>query len=238
LRRGAAALYAESVSRLHACLVDVYDTLLTCDFAPRWAELPAMAGVPADAWREEFPRLAVGLGTGQVSTAAVFGQVLRACGVEPRDGLVRRLVDRDRELLLAHARLFDDAIPFLQELRSRGIRIAIVSNCDQKTRDLLVEVGVAALADTLVLSCEVGTLKPSPEIFQVALGRLGASPEAALFVDDQAAYCAGSAELGITAVQIVRDQGSGNEGAAGGQATAPGTTVVRSLPDVAAMFPK
>ncbi len=221
------------MSRLRACLVDVYDTLLTCDFTVRWAELPAMAGVAADAWREEYDRLSAGLGTGELATAEVFGQVLRACGVEPRDGLVRRLVDRDRELLLTHARLFDDAIPFLRQLRSRGIGIAIVSNCDQKTRDLLAEAGVAALADTLVLSCEVGTVKPSPLIFEAALGRLGVTAEDALFVDDQAAYCAGSALLGITAVQIMRGRGSGG----GDQTAAPGTTVVRSLREVAAMFP-
>ena len=47
-------------------------------------------------------------------------------------------------------------------LRSRGVKTAIVSNCDENTRDFLVELGVAALADVLVLSCEVGVLDRMP----------------------------------------------------------------------------
>jgi len=75
------------------------------------------------------------------------------------------VADKSRELLLASARLYDDVLPFLRMLRSGGVRIAIVSNCDENTRDLLVELGVAALADALVLSCEVGTAKPAKAIF-------------------------------------------------------------------------
>jgi FMN phosphatase YigB (HAD superfamily) len=48
----------------------------------------------------------------------------------------------------------------------------------------------------------------------------------ALFVDDQPSYCAGAAALGITAVQIVR-------GGPDGKVPAEGTTVVRSLREVA-----
>jgi FMN phosphatase YigB (HAD superfamily) len=51
----------------------------------------------------------------------------------------------------------------------------------------------------------------------------------ALFVDDQPSYLAGATALGITAVQIVR-------GELDGKLPAEGTTVVRSLSDVAAMF--
>ena len=51
----------------------------------------------------------------------------------------------------------------------------------------------------------------------------------ALFVDDQPPFCAGAAALGITAVQIAR-------GELDGKVPAEGTTVIRSLSDVAAMF--
>ena len=71
------------------------------------------------------------------------------------------MVRRDQELLLANARLYDDVIPFLRALRDRGIKIAIVSNCTENTRPMLVALGVDALADALVLSCEVGAAKPA-----------------------------------------------------------------------------
>ena len=105
--------------------------------------------------------------------------------------------------------MFDDTIPFLRGLRDRGIKIAIVSNCTENTRPLLVKHGVDALADTLVLSCEVGSAKPEAEIFRCALDRLGVAADAAVFVDDQAGYCAGSVAAGIRAVQIVRPASTG-----------------------------
>jgi putative hydrolase of the HAD superfamily len=212
-----------------ACLVDVYDTLLRCDFSAHRAELPVLAGVAEDSWQDGYWRVDRELNTGRISKAEGFAQILREHGVEPRADLVRMLVDRDEDLLVETARLFDDAIPFLESLRSRGIKIAIVSNCTASTRPLLAELGIAALADALVLSCEVGAVKPEAEIFSRALELAGVAAADALFVDDQPGYCAGAAALGIAAAQIVR-------GEVDGRVPAAGTTVVRSLAEVEAMF--
>ena len=215
--------------RLEACLVDAYDTIVTCDFSILRNELSALAGISPGTWHVEYARIGPLVSDGRLSKAEAFTRLLRAAGREARPGLVAELVRQDQELLLAHARLYDDAIPFLQRLRDRGIKIAIVSNCTENTRPLLVKHGVDALADTLVLSCEVRSAKPAAEIFRCALDRLGVAAEAAVFVDDQAGYCAGSVAAGIRAVQIVRSE-------LDGQVPAPGTTVVRSLPEVEALF--
>jgi putative hydrolase of the HAD superfamily len=217
------------VAERKACLVDVYDTLLSCDFVAHSAELPLLAGLSMQAWGEGYRQLGAGLGIGQLTKAEGFERILRGGGVEPRPDLLRALVDRDRELLLRSARLYDDALPFLRDVRARGIKIAIVSNCSEHTRELLESNGVAELADTLVLSCEVGAEKPAAQIFTYALDQLGVPARRALFVDDQPSYCAGATALGITAVQIVR-------GEVDGKVPAPGTTLVRSLPEVGAMF--
>ena len=217
------------MSEREACLVDVYDTLLSCDFVAHSAELPMLAGLSEQAWAEGYRQIGQALGNGQLSKAEGYERILRAGGAEPWPDLVRALVDRDRELLLRSAWLYDDALPFLKALRSRGVKIAIVSNCSEHTRDLLESNGVAELADTLALSCEIGAEKPAAEVFTYALDHLGVPARRALFVDDQPSYCAGAAALGITAVQIAR-------GELDGKVPAEGTTVVRSLSDVAAMF--
>ena len=193
------------------------------------AELPLLAGLSMQAWGEGFSQVGAALGIGQLTKAEGFERILREGGVEPRPDLVQALVDQDRELLLRSARLYDDALPFLRDVKARGVKIAIVSNCSEHTRDLLESNGVAELADTLVLSYEVGAEKPAAQIFAHALDELGVPARRAVFVDDQPAYCAGAVDLGITAVQIVR-------GELDGKVPAPGTTVVRSLSDVAAMF--
>jgi putative hydrolase of the HAD superfamily len=218
------------VTRVEACLLDAFGTILTCDFTVHTQEMPVLAGLPADAMYQEFARIAPALTDGRLSMAEGYARILRTCGAEPRPELVRALVDRGMELLLASGRLFDDVLPFMAGLRARGIKIAIVSNCDEQARGLLGWLGVTPLADALILSCEVGAAKPSARIYQRALQALGVTAEAALFVDDNPEFCAQAAALGIRTAQIVRGEPAAD-------ASAAGITLVRSLSDVEAMLP-
>lgn len=124
-----------------------------------------MAGLPVQTWQAEYDRIEPWLTDGRITKTQAFGDILRTCGQQPDARLVAAMVARDRELLLANGRLYDDAIGFLEALRARGIRIAIVSNCGETTRPLLVKLGVDVLADVLVLSCEAGSAKPDARIF-------------------------------------------------------------------------
>lgn len=169
------------------------------------------------------------LNDGRMTKAEAFGEILRTHGREPRPELIRELVAADAELLLTNSRLFNDAVSFLENLRARGVKIAIVSNCTENTRPMLTAFGVDKLADTMVLSCEVRAAKPAAEIFLVALGRLGVSAEAAVFVDDQAGFCAGSVAVGIRTVQIIRGELDGRRPAAG-------ASVIRSLSEIEALW--
>jgi putative hydrolase of the HAD superfamily len=222
------------VPRLEACLVDAYDTIVTCDFSILRNELSALAGISRVTWQVEYARIGPLVSDGRISKAEAFTRLLRAAGREASPALVAELVRQDQELLLAHARVYDDVIPVLSGLRDRGIKIAIVSNCTENTRPLLIKHGLDALADTLVLSCEVRSAKPAAEIFRCALDRLGVAAEAAVFVDDQPAYCAGSVAAGIRAVQIVRAGLNGQS--LDGQVLGPGTLLVRSLAEVEPLF--
>ena len=223
----AAGAHPDLVARRDACLVDAYDTIVHTDFSAHRNELPKLAGISAEALFRGFRRFAPALSVGQISITEAYAQILQACGVEPRPGLVRAMADKSRELLLLSGRLYDDVLPFLHTLGSRGIKIAIVSNCDENTRDLLVELGVAALADVLALSNEVGAVKPATQIYQYALDKLGVTAAAALFVDNNATFCAGAAALGIQAVQIVREPWEDDEAEG-----AHWAEVVRSLPEL------
>ena len=188
-----------------------------------------LAGLPPEVMFREFARIAPSLTDGRLSLAAGYDHILRACGAEPRPELVRALMDRGLELLMTSGRLFEDVVPFMAGLRARGIKIAIVSNCDEQVRALLDRLGVIPLADALVLSCEVGAAKPSARIFERALDALGVDADAALFVDDNPEFCAGAAALGIRTAQIVRGEPRPD-------VPAGATTVVRSLADVEAML--
>ncbi len=211
-----------------ACLIDVYDTVLSCDFAEHRTQLPVLAGVGADEWHDAFVLHAEGLGVGRTTFAEVFEKALMSCGREPDPAVVRQLVQRDRELLNTTAQLHADTVPFLTSLRALGIATAFVSNCSENTRGLLDHLGLSQLVDALVLSCEVGTAKPDAGIFLAAASALDVAGEDAVFVDDQPAFCAGAAALGITAVRIDRT----------GAAAEDGEIVIASLAELDDYFPR
>ncbi len=54
--------------------------------------------------------------------------------------------------------------------------------------------------DDMVISSEVGMVKPDPEIFALAARRLALRPQECIFIDDTAINCQAAAESGIKAV--------------------------------------
>jgi HAD superfamily hydrolase (TIGR01509 family) len=208
-----------------ACLVDVYETILNPDFESRVRALTAFAGVDADVWLAEWIKTRTERDRGRLSVASSFAQTLLACGVEPERELVDDLVRLDAELMREHCRLYDDAVPFLAALRASGILIALVSNCGDTTRSLLDYLGIPPLADSVILSCEVGSMKPSPDIYISALEDLGVAATDAVMIDDQPSFCVGAEAVGVRAIQIAR-------GELDGQVSGSGFQVVRSLADV------
>ena len=55
-----------------------------------------------------------------------------------------------------------------------------------------------------MLSCEVGSTKPYPEIYVTALDDLGVAAADAVFIDDQPAFCVGAQAVGVRPIQIAR----------------------------------
>ncbi len=97
---------------------------------------------------------------------------------------------------------FPDTVATLCGLRDAGIPTAVVSNIAFDLRDVLSMNGVTA--DAVVLSYEVGSIKPNPLIFGRALDQLGVVGSDALMIGDSAVADGGAAQLGC-AVEIVDD---------------------------------
>lgn len=77
---------------------------------------------------------------------------------------------------------YPDTVEVLRSLRERGVKTAVVSNIAFDIRPAFAAAG--AEVDEVVLSYEVGAVKPDPRIFHVALDRLGVAPHEAVMVGD------------------------------------------------------
>lgn len=188
-----------------ACLVDVYETLVSYDFESHTRRLSALAGADLSAWQRAQISLQPDFDSGLVTTDAAMTRLLGECGVDADPALTARLARADAEWMRSGVAPYPDAVPFLRELRARGTRIALVSNCGADTRPMLERLGLIGLADETILSCEVGTPKPAPEIYERALDALGAEAAGTVMVDDQPRYCAGAEAVGVRAIQIARN---------------------------------
>jgi putative hydrolase of the HAD superfamily len=64
-------------------------------------------------------------------------------------------------------------VELVQDLRAHGVTIAALSNSEGHLAELLAEIGLAPLFDTIIDSQRVGVAKPDPKIFALTLERLG-----------------------------------------------------------------
>lgn len=100
---------------------------------------------------------------------------------------------------------FPDAASVCQQLRSMGLKLAVVSNGPNTTSDLLAQSGLLPYFDLVVASQDLGIQKPDPRIFLFALDKLGVSSQEALFVGDLFDVdVLGAKAAGINAVMIDR----------------------------------
>jgi HAD superfamily hydrolase (TIGR01509 family) len=91
---------------------------------------------------------------------------------------------------------YPDTAAVLAGLKRQGLRIAVVSNIAFDLRPAFATLGVLDDVDEFVLSYEVGTVKPNPEIFATALDRLGVAAEEALMVGDSEEADGGARAVG------------------------------------------
>jgi HAD superfamily hydrolase (TIGR01549 family) len=83
-----------------------------------------------------------------------------------------------------HWRLFADVLPTLTALDQRGVRMGVVSDWGHGLEAILLELELGRYFDFLVVSSRVGVAKPDPRVFAMALARVSARPEEAVYVGD------------------------------------------------------
>ncbi len=116
-----------------------------------------------------------------------------------------RTYDIYLEIIKGRLRPLPGVIEFISECRRLKKKIAVASAADlRKVEGNLGEIGIPAHTfDAFVTGCEIKHLKPSPDIFLEAAGRLGIDPADCLVIEDaingvKAAIAAGAKCLGIT----------------------------------------
>jgi HAD superfamily hydrolase (TIGR01509 family) len=201
----------ESHMRVDAVLLDLYDTLVWADWVALRTgrdRLAEQAGVEIamarEQWAQTHDRRMRGLNKGlEGDLAAVF----EGCGVATTPDLLTALAAEEFANWAGGVHPYADVVPELTRLRDTGRRLAIVSNASCEAGGVVASLGLDKLVDAVVLSCDVGWLKPEPAILDSALERLNVRPEQAMLVDDLPANLDAAASLGLQTALMARPGG-------------------------------
>ena len=98
------------------------------------------------------------------------------------------------------------AVEALRELRARGVRLGLISNCTEEVALVWDDSPFAGLFDVTAFSATAGCMKPDRRIYERVLDELVVSPAATLFIGDGANdELEGARRVGMTPVLVTHD---------------------------------
>lgn len=220
------------MSAVQAVFFDVDDTLVDYEKAAL-AAFRAVLGpeAPYDEWLRlpHFERWTSGELGFEEMRALRMADFLAQLGRDDEVGDAARLEAVRFDSLIGGCALYDDVLPCVSALRSRGLRLGLITNNEPThQRAKIAAVGLDGMFDTVVISGELGVAKPRPGIFEHACAALGVDPAEAVHVgDNREADVAGAFGAGLHGVWLDR-RGVGGE-------VHPQASVIRTLDEVPAL---
>ena len=139
---------------------------------------------------EEFLNLSDEVSSGKISWHDFIKQIAARTGKS------------ERELIEGYAaqKLNLELLAFIQKIHER-YKTAILTNASAETIGLLTkDLPLEKMFNEVIVSSDLGMIKPDPRFYQVALARLSAQPHEAVFIDDSTKYIYAAKELGINVV--------------------------------------
>ena len=133
---------------------------------------------------------------------------LKHLGIRDQPNAMKLAEDIDSEWFEhAQLHLYPDVKPTLQRLKQVGLKLGIITGgYEEDVEKILPKVGLQDVFDVCVGVNTIGKRKPSPEVFQYTLRKLGVTPDEAVFVgDDLKRDYLGAKQAGLTAVLIRRE---------------------------------
>jgi epoxide hydrolase-like predicted phosphatase len=181
---------------INAILFDIGGVLVrTEDHTPR-AQLAARLGTTYEALANLVFYSEQGLRAqrGEVSAEELWETVRQVLHLSPTE------IPEVKRLFFAGDRLDTELLDYIRSLHTR-YKTGIISNATDDTRQVIEgRWNMADAFDCIILSAEVGLMKPDPRIYQLAIDRLGVAPAEALFVDDMPVNVEGARSVGLNAI--------------------------------------
>jgi len=174
------------------------------------------AGIPLDirAFSSEFETFLDnyyaerGTSTVEKTTISVLCEILTANGFRSvPEPTLREALDAMYAVTQQNWYLEEDAVPTLEILRKRGLRLGMISNTsdDENVQQMLDRWELRRYFENIITSAGCGIRKPDERIYRLALDQFNISPEQTAMVGDTPeADILGANRMGINSIWITR----------------------------------
>ena len=92
-------------------------------------------------------------------------------------------------------------VEYIRSLRGK-YKTGLISNAWSDLRDFIIREKFDDAFDKLIISAEVGAMKPEAKIYKIALEQLGVKPKEAVFVDDFYENIEGCEKVGMNGIHF------------------------------------
>ena len=190
---------------LKAVIFDLFETLITEWGHEKYTKkkISEDLGLDLELFNRYWEENEQGRYQGKVSFEDSIRYVCMRCGVTLLPETLARVTGKRMATKAACFDFIDpDIIVLVKELKARGLRLGMLSNCSSEEVTAIRQSQLCAFFDALVLSYEAGLSKPDPLIYSRVLAELHVTAAECLFVGDGGSNeLEGARRAGMAAVQ-------------------------------------
>jgi len=208
-----------------AVVFDLYDTLIRVDPDARTAHQAALAarlGADPGAFSRAWAATSLASNRGELTTVERVHEVQALLGVADAgtagtastgtSAVAGTVAAEEHAFLARETRVAPGATDLLDALRAAGFRTGILSNCSASVEATLAASGLRDHVDAVLLSCDLGLVKPERGIFEAALAALQVAADELVYIaDGQSGELEAADALGARTIRVTWSVADGTQ---------------------------
>lgn len=172
-----------------------------------YAAITEAVGVPSRSLWETWRKYSHAAIIGKIKSSEERAKLVLDDLHRPYDSLPL-LLEMDYKGRAENVFFYPNVPEMLSELRQRGFRLGVVSNCNYLTTGVVQRLGLDKMVDCLTLSHDVGYAKPDVAIYDIAARCLKVTPEECFYAGDGGDHeMVGAKEYGFHTAIIEQERG-------------------------------
>jgi putative hydrolase of the HAD superfamily len=193
---------------MDAVLFDLFGTLVPNLHPDRWRmayfEVAGVLEVDPERFHREWNSLFEHRMVGEFkSVEEQMRGALAKFGAKASDAALAKAAKIKRTFLLEALQPKPDAVHCLEDLRKRGFKLALVTDCSWETPEVLNDTPLGVFFSIRAASAHLGVRKPHARMYEHALNGLSVDPRRCLYVGDgNSEELIGAKRHGMTTVWV------------------------------------